>query len=1075
MSKKLGILLLLIGISTLLYCQIPSGTPFIKNYLPSEYKSASDNWCIVQDKRNLIYVANTNALMEFDGKNWSYYSNDNKSIFRSIAVSDSNIIYTGSVGEIGYLKPINGKLKYVSLNTLLKQNSTFGDVWKTYCVGNKVYFQTNTQLFVYNGSAVTEILPEKGKSFHFSYKVNSDIYVLEIGSGIKKLIGNKLELIKGGELFKNEKLYCLLNSENDKLIAGTKESGLFKISSNGEVEKFKTEIDTKLIEGFLYCGISTSKDNIALGTIYNGLYIINLEGKLVQHLNKKSGLPDQLVKNIFLDNQDGLWLALDKGISRIEINSPITFFGEQDGLPGRIDEVCEFNNYIYVSSSKGVSYYKIDDNSTKKFLPIDAINSPAWSFEVIEGLNIVLVSTQQGVFELKENKAKLIYSYHAYCTKFIGEQNKLFIGLKDGLILFEYTKGKWNNEKYFDSIPYEIRKIDVDDKGIVWIGTAFDGIIALTDVKNNSVYFLDKNKLSTTNNNYQIYYFNKKNNLSNLSFIRPYNTSLGMFFSTLGEVMEYDFRNDNFFKSTKFPKEILEGDVQLLPIVEDKNGIIWISIYNELKSKIYRFNPQNSEKSNYISRLENQSIYGIHISNKKYTLLSSLDGIFCYNQSQKLSSATKVNTLIRFVSAGNDTLYEGFPGNNFLYNKNILYKNNDLTFVFALPSFDNSDKNQYSFYLEGLEETWKPFSEEIKIQYLKLREGTYTFHVRSKNIYGRIGKEATFKFTINPPWHRTTIAYLIYFSFLVVVVFIIVKISVYRLKKAKSRLEKIVKERTQEISRQKEIVEHQKVLVELKNKDITDSIQYAKRIQEAILPLQEEIETNFVKSFIFYKPRDIVSGDFYWYSKVNETESFIAVVDCTGHGVPGAFMSMIGHTLLNEIVNEKKIYQPNLILNELHESVRLALKQNYHFAESRDGMDMALIKIDKAKNQIEYAGANRALYIISNDKLEEIKPDKMPIGGLQLEVNEVRKFTLKILKIENPSWIYAFTDGFPDQFGGPLGKKFMVKKLKETLQEISSLPAIQQKETLNTTLNNWMQEHEQVDDILLIGVFVSCN
>jgi serine phosphatase RsbU (regulator of sigma subunit) len=356
-----------------------------------------------------------------------------------------------------------------------------------------------------------------------------------------------------------------------------------------------------------------------------------------------------------------------------------------------------------------------------------------------------------------------------------------------------------------------------------------------------------------------------------------------------------------------------------------------------------------------------------------------------------------------------------------------------------------------------------------------LREGTYTFHVRSKNIYGRIGKEATFKFTINPPWHRTTIAYLIYFSFLVVVVFIIVKISVYRLKKAKSRLEKIVKERTQEISRQKEIVEHQKVLVELKNKDITDSIQYAKRIQEAILPLQEEIETNFVKSFIFYKPRDIVSGDFYWYSKVNETESFIAVVDCTGHGVPGAFMSMIGHTLLNEIVNEKKIYQPNLILNELHESVRLALKQNYHFAESRDGMDMALIKIDKAKNQIEYAGANRALYIISNDKLEEIKPDKMPIGGLQLEVNEVRKFTLKILKIENPSWIYAFTDGFPDQFGGPLGKKFMVKKLKETLQEISSLPAIQQKETLNTTLNNWMQEHEQVDDILLIGVFVSCN
>jgi serine phosphatase RsbU (regulator of sigma subunit) len=261
-------------------------------------------------------------------------------------------------------------------------------------------------------------------------------------------------------------------------------------------------------------------------------------------------------------------------------------------------------------------------------------------------------------------------------------------------------------------------------------------------------------------------------------------------------------------------------------------------------------------------------------------------------------------------------------------------------------------------------------------------------------------------------------------------------------------------------------------LVELKNKDITDSIQYAKRIQEAILPLQEEIESNFKDSFIFYRPRDIVSGDFYWYSKINENESFIAVVDCTGHGVPGAFMSMIGHTLLNEIVNEKKIYQPNLILNELHESVRIALKQNYHFAESRDGMDMVLLKINKAKKQVEYAGANRPFYVINKNGLVEYKADKMPIGGLQLKENETREFTLQTIKIEEPSWLYAFTDGFPDQFGGALGKKFMVKKLKETLLEIFPSSASLQKEKLNTTLNNWIEGHEQIDDILLIGIYI---
>lgn len=379
LSKKLNIFFLLFGISNFLFSQIPTGTPFIKNYLPNEYKSASDNWSIVQDKRNLIYVANTTSLMEFDGSNWSYYNNDNKSIFRSLAVSDSNIIYAGSVGEIGYLKPINGKLKYVSLNSLLKPNTSFGDVWKTYCIGNSVYFQTNSQFFVYNGVSVSEILPDNGKLLHFSYKANNQIYVLEIGSGIKKIVNNKLELIAGGEFFKNEKLYCLIISNNNSLIAGTKERGLFTISTTGEVEKFKTEIDEELIEGFLYCGINISKENIALGTIYNGVYIIDNNGKLIQHLNKKSGLPDQLVKNIFLDNQDGLWLALDKGISRVEINSPITFFGEHDGLPGRLEEVCEYNNYIYVSSSKGVSYYKIGVENSNRFLPITNINSPAWS------------------------------------------------------------------------------------------------------------------------------------------------------------------------------------------------------------------------------------------------------------------------------------------------------------------------------------------------------------------------------------------------------------------------------------------------------------------------------------------------------------------------------------------------------------------------------------------------------------------------------------------------------------------------------------------------------------------------
>ena len=245
----------------------------------------------------------------------------------------------------------------------------------------------------------------------------------------------------------------------------------------------------------------------------------------------------------------------------------------------------------------------------------------------------------------------------------------------------------------------------------------------------------------------------------------------------------------------------------------------------------------------------------------------------------------------------------------------------------------------------------------------------------------------------------------------------------------KALLEATVIERTKEIVLEKENVEIQKKIVEEKNNDITDNINYAQRIQQAILPIDSDIKDLMPESFILFNPCDIVSGDFYWFSKISNFEFLIACVDCTGHGVPGAFMSMIGNTLLNEFVNQNNVTEPSLILNELNLGVRHALKQNQENTQSRDGTDIALVKFNVQSKKLEYSGANRPLFIVdSNLELIEIKAYKYPIGGLQ--DSEKRIYTNHVLTLSEKTCFYITTDGYADQFGGVNGKKFMVKKIK---------------------------------------------
>ncbi len=312
------------------------------------------------------------------------------------------------------------------------------------------------------------------------------------------------------------------------------------------------------------------------------------------------------------------------------------------------------------------------------------------------------------------------------------------------------------------------------------------------------------------------------------------------------------------------------------------------------------------------------------------------------------------------------------------------------------------------------------------------------------------------------------------------VLLMIFAFSLYRSNVHKQKINKILTEQKKDIEdknaelyqQQQAIVEQNKKIQKI-NKNITGSINYASRIQKAMLPKPDIFKEFFKDAFVFFKPREQVSGDFYWISKNEEEEKvIIAIVDCTGHGVPGAFMSLIGNSYLNQIVNHQRITAPDMILNLLHINIRISLNQDKN--ESRDGMDLALCVFDYKNNLIEFAGARHPIFYIVNNELIQVKGDSMDIGGVQRESE--RRFSKQIIPIQKDMVLYMFSDGFQDQFGGPKREKFMRKRFKDFLMEIHHLPMNEQRYRLEKKFDEWRSCGDgtdalcdQIDDVLVVG------
>ncbi|WP_291722325.1 7TM diverse intracellular signaling domain-containing protein [Bernardetia sp.] len=290
-------------------------------------------------------------------------------------------------------------------------------------------------------------------------------------------------------------------------------------------------------------------------------------------------------------------------------------------------------------------------------------------------------------------------------------------------------------------------------------------------------------------------------------------------------------------------------------------------------------------------------------------------------------------------------------------------------------------------------------------------------------------------------------------------------------KETTTLLEKKVKQRTVEIEQQKEEIEaintslmEQKGLMEKRNNDITSSINYARRIQDAVLPDLRTFKKNIPNCFILYKPRDIVSGDFYWFAK-KDNQIIVAAADCTGHGVPGAFMSILGDSYLNQIVNLQGITKADSILSRLHGQIRRALRQSS--TENKDGMDISICVIDLEQKHVTFAGAKRPLLYIQNETIFEIKGDKHSVGGFQTKAENA--YTSHQVNFDEPTTFYIFSDGYVDQFGGKQNRKFMTKRFKQLLLDIHKEPMVRQRQLLAQEFDDWKGNNKQIDDVIVVG------
>ena len=1032
--------------------------PPIVNYSTHDYDKAKlrnpENYSVAQDNQGVMYFGNSNGVLTFDGESWRFILVQNGAFVQSMAVDSNGTVYAGTYNEFGYFETNDqGDRVFKSLMAELpEEDQWFSTIWYIYTTKEEVFFMAQEALFVYNVESGQLSTTYPQDSYHTSYMVNSTLYLRERQKGIVRYQDGDIYKLPGTELFLDMGVFGIYEGEADTLLIVTQEIGLFKYA-NGEMVAFPDEISFPLIELGIFGSQELSDGTIALLTFANGLVIINKHGEIVNHLTRGNGLRSDETKAVYEDQHNNLWIALGNGIAKVNYYSPLSYMDRQNGFEGNVQAMIRFKGDLYVGTSYGLFKELNTDKKKKRFINTEAVNNQVWDFTVAD--EKLYVATSGGILETSNGvDFRLITLENTNAIYFDEEQNLFFHAGSHGISVSDKNFNTvWYNEGSYS----RFLGIEKDPKyeNTIWLGTANTGIF----------------RIKTLGEEFQLDQYYEPDGIPDDNLIIPINwkgelvfgTSQGISgFVTEDEMvveLEDSLKDDpayyrGMFTDEYFHDSLVKGQILLIQANEDRT---WYSIEHELGYFDYQLNQFITTPFKSIDFGRMNSMY---LEDDGTLWAGYDDGVVRYKKNNRKMYELPFNALIRKVVVnGDSTIFYGVRNENTsAIGQDLAYKEGSLEFYFAATYFEDAHKNLYSHLLEGHDDEWSSWSSKTETNYTHLDEGTYTFKVRAKNIYGQISEIDEFTFTINPPWYRTGWAYTLYVVAFILVLFIGVRISSIRLKKKNQWLEGVVEERTKEVQDKNKVLQEQK-------KEIEDSINYAQRIQHAILPLENEMKKWIPQAFVLFRPKDIVSGDFYWFMEKDGKLIFICA-DCTGHGVPGAFMSMIGSDRLNIIVGERRITSPAQILSELNRAIKTSLKQDGQKDSTKDGMDAAICTIDIKSNTLKYAGANRPLWIVKDNEISEIKATKVAVAGF---TDDDQVYEEHEMELEKGVRFYMSTDGYADQFGGEFEKKFKVKNMKSLILKIQAQSFEEQRNAMESEIIDWMGAVEQIDDICVVG------
>lgn len=1078
---------LVYGTSTQAAEKAQHGNFLFRWFKDKEYRGSEQNWAIVQDLRGLIYVGNNEGgVLEYDGERWRRIPVTENRIVRSLALAESGLVYVGLVGDFGRLEPDHrGLLHYQSLSSLLGADApTFRDVYKTHVLGNTVYFCSLSVIFAYNEDTRTlETFPLPTAQAFFSFDWKNELAVSTSTNVLFRFSGNSFDPMKlafpSGE--EGQQIYGMATIGRDSVLLATNSNEFYILSRRtGKVKPLPPNWGGTVIkalreeEAVPYALKRLSNGNVGIGYIFSEstAYVeVNLKGEVQYTVGTATGLVDPFAMD-FLQSSDGtLWLTQNNGITKVEQQSAVRKFDESNGISGAVLDVQRFDGELYIGTMSGLQKL-VKKDGRWQFVSLPGINQPIWDllpYYNPKSGKTSLLALGMGVFiSIKDDKIEPL-SYNDREQQFGGyvlcdtkeDARTIYVGTSSGLVkLYLRDDGRWNKTPLLaKEINDEIRTLVSDRDNNLWIGTFTNGVYVLK---------------STGKGKTQLRHIDAHCGLPDMVSNEVFTLNDKVYIATSKGIMRYDWNRDTLLRVD----DALHA--QYVSRVTGMRNSVVAQRYDDATEQYYitmsSLDAQGNitgEDNKPFARFPRQWSDRIYWDDDNSIWFSYATSLYNYDLNIKQDYDRPFQTFVRKVHAIRadtvlfggthfawaDSMYQIFTEQVQEEDLSLPYRENSLIFEVGSDFFEGDAAMLYSYRLRNSGDDWTKWEQQPEIRYMNIAPGNYEFQVRAKNIYGIESNVASYRFTVRPPFYRTIYAYILYFVLLCALVWGLVVWNTRRLAAEKKRLEAIVEERTAEVVEQKEQIEEQ-------NKEILNSINYASKIQRAVLPTLETVRELFNDSFMLFLPRDVVSGDFYWMRSIND-KRICAIADCTGHGVPGGFMSMLGSSFLHQVVNSIEDLHTDEILNRLRAAVIENLKQTDQIGSNKDGMDIALYILDEKNYKLEFSGANNPLVIIRNGEILVYKADKMPIA-IYLKGNT--PFTRTEVELQPGDVLYTFSDGYVDQFGGPQNRKFMIKNFKALLAEIYLQDMAVQREILYRTIIDWQGGGSQTDDIIVFGV-----